>query len=483
MFPTIKAKFLVGFLIIFSVSLLVLNQAVVRIIERSNENIMTQDLIGLKKNSGVYVKQAFMINHFDNDEMYFQQMAKEMAEELRYVTSSAVGAYSVKGDLLFATDEAKFDGGDDDLKQALTGKTAYSISYANGLSQVYYSYLVDGSKVGILRFSKDFTYLYEQSRTILDIIFYATLAIFAAAFLFSYILSRNMTIPLVRLAKASTEVANGNLDIRIEVKRRDEIGMLADNFSKMIGKIKAQILRIEQDRDRLEELNRHRKQFFDNVTHELKTPLTTILGYAEMIKENGRDDAVFFGKGMNHIVDESKRLHVMVLRLLELSKESSGLEAFEIVDAGRILSEVCDGMAIKAERYGKSIQCGAEAGLLVSGNADKLRQLFINVLDNAIKYSDPHSEIAVSARRAVDQVNLSIINQSEDIPPEHLEHLFEPFYRADKRKAKEQGSNGLGLSICQTIVQDHQGSLGIESANRKTVVAISLPAADDEREG
>ncbi|MBP1989371.1 sensor histidine kinase [Paenibacillus eucommiae] len=478
MFLTIKVKFLLGLFIIFSISLLLLNHFVVRIIDTSNEKIITQDLIGMKKNSNVYVKQTFMINHFNNDEIYFQQTAKDMADELRLVTSSEISAYTIKGDLLYQTNASKFSEViREDLEHALNGKTAYMISYVNSLAEVYYSYpvVIEGEAVGILRFAKDFSLLHEQSKQILNFIYYVTIAIFAAAFLFSYILSRNITIPIVNLSKASTEVANGNLNVGFSLKRKDEIGKLAHNFSKMIEKIKVQIHRIEKDRDRLEELNQHRKQFFDNVTHELKTPLTTILGYAETIKENGWSDAFFFDKGMNHIIDESRRLHEMVLKLLEVSMETSGQETFEAIDVGQIVLDVCEGMTIKAARYTKTIQCKAQEELSVLGSAPKLRQLFINIIDNAIKYGVAHSTITVKAEHVSDAVQFTISNEGEEISRKDMERIFEPFYQADDRRPQEEGSRGLGLSICKAIVDDHRGTIQIVSANQQSDVCIQLP--------
>jgi signal transduction histidine kinase len=242
---------------------------------------------------------------------------------------------------------------------------------------------------------------------------------------------------LLEVSKASTEVMNGNFNIHIRFKRKDEIGKLAHNFSQMIAKINIQINRIEQDRDRLEELKRHRKQFFDNVTHELKTPLTSILGYAEMIKENGWSDEVFFDKGMNHIMDESKRLHEMVMKLLELSMETSGQEAFEAIDAGQILQDVCGGMAFKAARYNKTIQSEVEAELGVFGSANKLRQLFINIMDNAIKYGVSHSAITVKAELVSYVVRITIKNEGEEISrkicPEFLNRFFGRTARSPKK--------------------------------------------------
>ncbi|GAA0831522.1 two-component sensor histidine kinase [Paenibacillus glucanolyticus] len=483
MLRTIRAKFIVGFFLIFSLSFLVLNQTVKEVIRTSNQKIVTSDLVGLKNNSNVYVRQAFLINHFTNNTLYFGQMAEEMVKDLNHATSSHVSAYTVDGTLLFSSDEKEFIGqSNEDLQQAIEGKTAYTITYGRDSGSVLYSYpvIIDGVKVGILRFTKDFTLLYEQSGRIMDIIFYIALAIFTAAFLFSYMLSRHITIPLVKLTRASTDVKNGNLDVRIQFQRRDEIGELALNFNDMIDRIGSQISTIERDRDRLKSLNEQEKRFFDNVTHELKTPLTSILGYAEIIREKGDDDREFFDKGMTHIVEESRRLHSMVLKLLEVSQHNAHDGDLELVDTGEILRDVIDSMSFRAKRYKKSITCETEEELFVLGQPDRLRQLFINLLDNAIKYSASHSEISVKAKHINGGVHFLFDNPGEPIPPDQLANLFQPFF-SGPQSSKEEGSVGLGLSIVKSIVDDHKGTIRIVSEKSHTVVYVEIPYVRVER--
>ncbi|REE55419.1 signal transduction histidine kinase [Paenibacillus taihuensis] len=484
MFRTIRAKFVVGFFLIFCLSFLVLNLTLKEVIRSSNQKIITSDLIELKNNANVYVRQAFLIHHFTNNDLYFGQMAEEMIDDLHRASSSDVAAYTVDGILLYASDGSAFSSrSTDDLKQALDGKTAYTITYTGNIGSVYYSYpvIIDGVKVGILRYVKDFSPLYEQSGRILNFIFYVALAIFAAAFLFSYLLSRHITIPLVKLTRASTEVIGGNLNIRSDIRRRDEIGRLAVNFNEMIGRIHSQIATIAHDRDRLKELNEQEKRFFDNVTHELKTPLTSILGYAEVIRENGTSDPVFFDKGMNHIVDESRRLHGMVLNLLEVSRRKTERGTFEIVKAGVILLDVCDAMEIRAKRYKKTIGHSVQDGLYVLGQGDRLRQLFINLLDNAIKYGSARSEITVKAESDAGAgiIRFEFANIGETLRHDQLAEIFEPFYSGDRR-FKEEGSVGLGLSIVKSIVDDHDGTIRMDVEDGLTIVHVELPAASGE---
>lgn len=472
----ISIKFLVGFILIFSVSFLVLNQTVKELIRTNNQNIITSELEGLKSNSNVYVRQAFLINHFTSDELYFGEMAEEMGNTLNHATGSSVGVYTVDGELLYASDKSKFSQANkNDLQEAIHGKTAYSITYDDEKTSVLFSYpvVIDGSKVGILRFFKDFSLLYQQSVQILEITLYITLAIFAAAFLFSYILSRHITLPLAKLTRASTEVKNGNLDVRIRFKRKDEIGQLTDNFNDMIDQISRQINIIKKDRDHLKELHKQEKLFFDNITHELKTPLTSILGYAELIRANGESDRIFFEKGINHIIEESKRLHAMVLKLLEVSRNNVMKNESDKVDAGLILQDVCESMIIRAQRYKKSITYDIDKELIVFAEGDRIRQLFINLLDNAIKYSLSFSKITVKGLHVDGKIRFTFENPSDPIEADQLSRLFQPFYLAHS-KDLEKGSVGLGLSIVKSIVDEFNGSIFMVSQHEHTIVTVEF---------
>nr|WP_214289284.1 HAMP domain-containing sensor histidine kinase [Bacillus subtilis] len=460
---------------IFSLSFLVLNQTVKSVIWSSNEKIVTSDLIDLKKNSIMYINQAFLINHYKNNELYFGDMADEIVDSLTHSTGSNVGVYTVDGTLLSSSNKTVFSQGiDEDLAKAINGKNAYHITYDRNQAQVFFSYpvVIDGAKVGILRFSKDFNLLYKQSGEILNIIFYIALAIFVAAFLFSYILSRHITIPIVKLTEATSEVKKGKLDVDIHFSRKDEIGQLTVNFNDMITRIRDQISTIEKDRDRLKELNEQEKRFFDNMTHELKTPLTSIQGYAEIIKQKGESDQAFFDKGMNHIVEESRRLHNLVIKLLEVSRETSK-EQFNRIDAGTILKDVCESMKFRAERYKKKITYEIEDSLYVYGQKNRVRQLFINLLDNAIKYSLSHSEIMIQAKVAGDQVLFMFKNPSDPYDDNQYTKVFQPFYSINQ-KVTEEGSLGLGLSIVKTIVEKHGGTIKMFYEENHTIITIEL---------
>lgn len=223
-----------------------------------------------------------------------------------------------------------------------------------------------------------------------------------------------------------------------------------------------------------------KQAFYDNVTHELKTPLTTIQGYAQLIQDNGTTDPELLQTGLDHILNESARLHTMVLQLLEMSNVKNNYQLHPL-DLTALLVSITEAMELKANRYQSHLKLTCPEHLSVNGQEDRLRQLLINLIDNAIKYGAPHESIEITAGRrqkdvaaSFDPANkgsvsdelvfLSIKNAGKGMTSEQLDHIFEPFYRVDKNYSREQGSSGLGLAICQKIAQEHHAHIEVESA-------------------
>lgn len=477
---SIKFKFLAGFTIIFLLAFLFLNYFVSDKIEANNEKTISEELMTISDNCNAFVRQVFVINQYNNDKNYFERNAEEIADELSAVIGSDVGIYSLNGTLIYSSNRENFvDLVFRDINNAVNGEYSYTINNQGDNVEVYFSYpvVIAGNKVGILRIIRNYSSLFQQGRDVTNFVFYITIIIFAVVFLFTFLLTRNLTVPLTKLARYTNEIAKGNLNVNISSKRKDEIGDVYSNFRIMVERISRQIKTIEKDRDDLKLLDNHRRHFYDNVTHELKTPLTTIAGYAQMIRENGFCDREFFEKGTGHIIDESKRLNTMVLDLLELSKQSSDIEEeFEKIDIGRLLQGTCEGMSFKAERYGNSIVCESKENIFINGDANKIKQVLINIIDNAIKYGFSNTKIITEAHADKDFVILNVKNRGCGIAEEDIKSVFIPFYRIDKQRSREMGSCGLGLSISKAIVEKHGGEINIKSKlNEETTVSIKLP--------
>ena len=305
--------------------------------------------------------------------------------------------------------------------------------------------------------------------------------IFIFIFITSFIISRQIAKPIKELTKSSEQVSLGEFDLDINIDSQDEIGELAERFKIMVKRIKEQIEIIERDRDALIETQAQSKAFFDNATHELKTPLTTILGYAQMIKENGFSDEEFFKKGTDYIINESQRLNTMVIEILELSKTSSKYlnSNFERIDLFQLIKATCDEMGIKGRKYNIDICSNIEKELFLQGNYYQLKEVLVNLIDNSIKYGKVNSTVNVEAYKECENIIIKVIDKGVGIPEEHINNLFEPFYRVSKNISREKGSAGLGLTIVKNIVENHGGTIRINSkTNEGTEVIIEFKVGD-----
>ena len=293
----------------------------------------------------------------------------------------------------------------------------------------------------------------------------------ALAFVLIFLLLNRIIKPVQRLTKVSRQMS---LDLEQDEvntellagltasSRRDEMGELSRHYSAMLGKVGQYIQKMQDDRDQILKLLNSRQEFYNNVTHELKTPLTTIQGYAQLIEADPGGDGELVEKGVEHILHESTRLHRMVIQLLEMADRSERQELSR-VDMGSLIRSVSEAMEIKANRYGAHIRLKLEPELLVWGQEERLRQVFINLIDNAVKYGEEGTEIRISGGHRKRRVLFSVSNKGKQMSEEELKHIFEPFYRADKEYSREQGSAGLGLSICQKIMREHKGVIWAEN--------------------
>lgn len=450
---SIKHKVLISFTLVFFSSILTLYYFTNKIINLSNENIIKREMIETRKNIDTYINQYFILKNIQPDKVSLESEASILAKDLSYKMESKVELYSIKGILLSETsiENGSISGSNSDLLKAKQGQTAYVINKIGNKSIVNLSYPIslNNNIIGYVRCSKDYTELLASGENILKLIKLTSLAIIIILFIVSIILSHHITKPIIQLTLLSQNAASGNLNEKFNLKSNDEIGQLGESFNTMIKKIKEQIKTIKQERDTIQELESHRKLFFDNVTHELKTPLTTILGYSEIIKDNGFTDEDFFSKGINHIILESKRLNKMVMELLEISKLSNMDFKYNLIkiNLSKIIINLCEEMKFRAEKYNISIIPKIEHKLYMMGDEDKIKELFINLLDNSIKYAKVNSDVNITAVRNNNGISIKVANLCDSI---------------DNHKAREKGSSGLGLAIVKAIVEKHNGIMKIE---------------------
>lgn len=473
---TIQQKILISFCVVVFIGLSSLLAASYKIIEQNASNIVKSDMIEAKKNIDLYLKQYFMVYNMELNKASLTLEAGSISRELSSEIGNNVEIYDIDGNNLSNLSNIQQTKDREGLYRAIKGQISYTISHNDNKSAVSLSFPVevDNSIIGVVGYYKDYTELYSYNDRFKDIINLFAVMIFIIIFIVSFILSRHITRPIRKLIKGSEQISRGDYSFDIDVNSRDEVGELSDRFKIMVQRIKSQIEVIEKDRDVLKEEQMRSKAFFDNVTHELKTPLTTILGYAQIIGENGFSDKEFFDRGISYIISESKRLNKMVVDILEISKYSSAdfTYKFEKVNLSDLLVKTCDEMRVRARKYGIDIKYSVQEGLTIKGDDDKLKEVIINLVDNSMKYGNVNSVIDCEAFCEAGDIFVKVRDCGDGIPKEYIDNLFDPFYRVSKKLSREKGSVGLGLSIAKNIVEKHNGTISIKSKEKEGTEVI-----------
>ncbi|RUL84013.1 sensor histidine kinase [Tautonia sociabilis] len=281
-----------------------------------------------------------------------------------------------------------------------------------------------------------------------------------------YLLARKALEPVERMTEATHAITASRLDRRIEVVNPDdELGRLARTLNTMI--------------ERLERSFDETRRFTADAAHELRTPLAVLRSEAEVALRQPRSPEEH-RRVLENILEEVDRLTRLAEQLLFLCREDAGLVpvARGSVRIDELLSEVIEHMRPVAEENGVMLHVEPSASTEVSGDADQLRRLFFNLLDNAIKYTPRGGRIVGRVEPSGGGILAIVSDTGIGIPHEHLPRVFERFYRVDQARTQDTGGAGLGLSICRAIAEAHGGQLRIESElGRGTRVLLSLPAA------
>jgi signal transduction histidine kinase len=290
----------------------------------------------------------------------------------------------------------------------------------------------------------------------------AALIALPVAVLLGILVSRYITRPLHQLTVASQRMAEGNFDVAVSVHRQDEMGRLAQAFSAMAT--------------RVGEAHAQMRQLVANVSHDLKTPLTSILGFAQALRDGRSTDQAEARRMGAVIYDEASRLTDRLNDLLYLSEIEAGqiVVEREEIDLRRLLDTAAG--RIEPEVAGRRVQLDVSVpeGAILSADGAKLERVVENLLDNARKYTPEGG--AIHVRGAVDSgtTTIEVSNTTRDLSEEDVPHLFERFYRRDRARATSNGT-GLGLPIARDLVELHGGTLEGALRNGELSFTIRLP--------
>ena len=270
--------------------------------------------------------------------------------------------------------------------------------------------------------------------------------------LLALLVSRSVAAPLRRVASAAQALARGKAGTRASVSGPAEVQDLARSFNTMA--------------ERVEAAQRSQRDFVANVSHELKTPLTSIQGFSQALLDGTASTPETTARAAHVIHDEAERMRRMVEELLTLARFDAGevVMAREPVELGPLLLACVERMTPQAQAAGVALERDVPEPLSVAGDGDRLAQVFANLLDNGVAHTPAGGKVTIAARRAAQArtVEVTVTDTGMGIPAEALPRLFERFYQVDQARPRSRGA-GLGLAITKEIVEAHGGTIVAES--------------------
>jgi signal transduction histidine kinase len=309
----------------------------------------------------------------------------------------------------------------------------------------------DGYMVAVLQGNNAFT---DFRRIILN---YSLLSILCGAVVM-LLAARFIVKPIKKLTWATEQIAKGNFKVFIKKNRKDEIGQLIDNFNKMAKELAGMELL--------------RSSFIADIAHEFKTPLTSIEGYTKLLRNCKSDEER--NEYMDIIIEETRRLSALSGNILLLNRIEN--ENITLIRAPFRLDEQIRHVILLCESKWSSKNMDLNIDLdevVYTGNEQLLFQVWLNLVDNAVKFSKPHETIQISLRRAGDRISFSITDYGCGMREEQQKRIFEKFYMGDKSRNTE--GNGLGLSIVKRIVDMHGGTIEVQSRpDEFTIIKVTL---------
>jgi len=356
-----------------------------------------------------------------------------------------------------------------EVVSAFGGKTGSGLRYSYTVMapMLYVAVpLKTGKGLWVFRISRSLAAIDSLLNDVFNRLIIVLIILVVAIFLVGLYLYRKINAPLYEIRQGAERFASGAFDRKLPDYQVKEISELAMAMNQMAGKL-----------DLLENL---RREFVANVSHELKTPVTTIMGFTETLINGAKDDAADLDRFLEIIARQTDRLANIIDDLLTLSRLESAplsevlaLDWYDLCELLESSREVCQSRADK-KNINLNIDCNTRVPVQVDQSL--LLQAIVNLIDNAVNYSPEHSTVQVVARVEKEQVWIDVADDGPGIMETHIPRLFERFYRADKARSRKLGGTGLGLAIVKHIANVHRGEVSVSSSvGSGSTFTIMLP--------
>lgn len=285
-----------------------------------------------------------------------------------------------------------------------------------------------------------------------------------------WLVSRKITGPMLELAAISEKMIHLDFETKYEGNAKNEIGILGENINKLsetleqtISELKTANNELLKDVEKKEKIDEMRKEFLSNVSHELKTPIALIQGYAEGLKEGINDDAESREFYCEVIMDEASKMNEMVKKLLTLNQLEFGndittMERFDIMEMASTFVQSAD---ILTRQSGITVKLDGDSPCYVWADEYKVEEVVRNYFSNAMNHCDGEKIIHINIKRIGEKIRLSVFNTGTPIPEEAIPHIWDKFYKVDKARTREYGGSGVGLSIVKALMESMNEGYGV----------------------
>lgn len=364
----------------------------------------------------------------------------------------------------------------EELENLSMGTTKYIIRTLDNKQYLYVSSLVNAYNVPIkIHYAKDVSNIYIEKMTQYALFMKLDVLICSLFAVFMFFISRLITKPINTLIASTQKISLGKYSERVNIKSKDEFNVLSNNFNLMAQTV-------EDNINELEISNIEKETFINNLTHELKTPLTSIIGYANLIRTSKYNEELFF-EAADYIYKEGKRLEQMAFKMMDLiyaktqEIKLTPERIMGIIDEAKMLLFV----KLKEKNIDLIIE-GEECILDV--DKDLIKMALCNLVENAIKASENNSKVYLRVDVMPDKTVISVEDSGSGISKEYLDKIWQPFYVVDKARSRKNNGAGIGLSICKKIAEVHNADIKINSeparGSEVTMIFMSSTAPMDK---
>ncbi len=465
---------------LFSLLLLMftLNISGITLIQRAHNNLLEKE-VEKCINEQKFISSGFRINSIVLERAYpyynediDESISTIINEYMSYVSNEDknhgyIEVLDLQNKVIYRSKEVPILDRRDELENLSFGEINYIIRGLDNRQYIFVSSLANIRNTPVkISYIKDISSIYSEKMNYYNFFIKLDILISLIFTIFMFFISRLLTKPIKPLIDSTKKIAEGQYSERIKIRSKDEFNVLSNNFN-----IMAQT--IEDKMKELESSNIEKEVFINNLTHELKTPLTSIIGYANLIRTSKYDEKIFF-EAADYIYKEGKRVEQMAFKMMDLIYAKSENIKFKPEKIMSIIDEAKRSLLIKLKD--KNIDLIVEGqDSVINVDKDLIKILICNLVENAINASKNNSKIYIRVSNLENKISISIIDLGVGIVEENVNKIWQPFFVVDKSRCRKNNGAGIGLSICKKIAEVHDADIRIDSElNKGTKISINF---------